>query len=376
MMIRTGIQRLKLMCLLLVLLFATTGCFAKQEIKIGVVGTMTGPNSDLSVSGRRGVEMAVDEINAKGGILGRLITLVVKDDKNDKLIANKVDHEFLKENIKIIIGHYTSEMLTSTIDFTTENKMLLLGPTISTDLLAFKNDYFIRFVSSTEEEAEKLVDYIKTKKYKNFIIIFDERNTAFAYPFISNFSLLFAKYMGFAPEVIPYNPQNQVSQDNFIEKIDLSEAQGVLILASAEDCAKVSHQLKIKIPNVDLYGPLWANTPELIKKGGLSVNEMIVVNAITSDNVDDMFIKFNTNYFNRYGDQPSYSAIYSYEAMNVLAESIEKANSLDTLLVKSKMIEISEFDGVLGHIGINKFGDVNRKYILSKISNGSLVRVE
>ena len=66
---------------------------------------MSGINSDLSVSGRRGVEIATDELNEAGGLGGRKIELVVKDDMFDSTTALNVDKEFIRENIPVVIGH-------------------------------------------------------------------------------------------------------------------------------------------------------------------------------------------------------------------------------------------------------------------------------
>ena len=61
---------------------AFSGCRSKEPVIIGYSANLTGRQSELGVTGRNGIEMAVDEINSQGGINGRLIKLIVKDDKN------------------------------------------------------------------------------------------------------------------------------------------------------------------------------------------------------------------------------------------------------------------------------------------------------
>lgn len=359
-------------CLILGFLLTLSGCFKSEPIKIGVVGTMTGPNSDLSVSGRRGVEMAVDEINLSGGLLGRPIELVIKDDKNNHDMAKLVDQELVAEGVNLIIGHYTSGMIMGSLEYINEKKVLMLSPTISADALSGKDDYFIRFISSTVDQATLLVDYIKERNDKNFVILSDERNAGFTDQFVRNFSALFLEHFDHSPVIISYNPAVQGSEDLAVQKALLVDPQGVLILAGAEDSARIAQQLVVKNDALNLYGPLWANTPELVKKGGDFVENMIVVGAIDMDNQEESFVQFKTNYFERYGDQPSFSALYSYEAMKVLAVSIENANSFDTTAIKTEMLKTGDYQGVIDRISLNASGDISREYMLFKIQDGQL----
>jgi branched-chain amino acid transport system substrate-binding protein len=74
------------------------GCEKKKEpIKVGFVGGLTGRLSDLGSGGRNGVMLAVEEINNAGGISGRPVELITKDDKQDPEVAVKVDKELIDE---------------------------------------------------------------------------------------------------------------------------------------------------------------------------------------------------------------------------------------------------------------------------------------
>lgn len=164
------------------------GCNQNNEvIKIGVVGTMSGINSDLSVSGRRGVELAVDEFNEAGGLNGKKIELVVKDDMNDATTALKIDKEFISENIPVVIGHYTSGMMVNSMAYLKDQDILFLSPTISADSLSGINDNFIRFIATTREQAVILADTANQHQHKKFAIIYNVENTGFNEVFFANF---------------------------------------------------------------------------------------------------------------------------------------------------------------------------------------------
>ncbi len=81
-----------------------------NTIKIGFSGCLTGHLSDLGIGGRDAVILAVKEINAKGGVNGKKIKLIIKDDKNDPAAAVKADKELVSSGCIAIIGHMTSSI--------------------------------------------------------------------------------------------------------------------------------------------------------------------------------------------------------------------------------------------------------------------------
>ena len=81
------------------------GSGGKPPVKLGFVGGLTGKLSDMGTAVRNGVILAVEEANKEGGINGRQIVLITRDDKNDPEIALAVDRELINEGVVAIIGH-------------------------------------------------------------------------------------------------------------------------------------------------------------------------------------------------------------------------------------------------------------------------------
>ncbi len=79
-------------------------CGAKENIRIGFVGTLSGSNSAIGVAMRDGLLLKVDEINSGGGIKGRQIEVVIKDDQNDHDLIRGINQEFMDDGINIIFG--------------------------------------------------------------------------------------------------------------------------------------------------------------------------------------------------------------------------------------------------------------------------------
>lgn len=189
---------------LLVIGVLLISCQPNETIKIGVVGTMSGNQSELSVSGRRGVELAVLTINEQGGLLGREIELVVKDDLNDINRAAEVVKEFADAEVEIVIGPFTSSMMLAAYDSVHAFEMLYLSPTVSTDILNEKDDQFIRFIAPTREQAIILNNVANKNNHKKFIVIADETNFGFNQMLYQNFKEILEDNNGQILELIEY----------------------------------------------------------------------------------------------------------------------------------------------------------------------------
>ncbi len=358
------------------LIMAMVACQKQETIKIGVIGTMSGANSDLSVSGRRGVELAVEKINQSGGIAGQLIELVVKNDQNTPDIALEEQKAFASEGIQLVVGHFTSGMVIGVIDYVNQQNMLLLGPTISADTLSGKDDHFVRFIASTKEQASALSAYALSKNQKRIMIVFDVRNKGFTDELVNHYKVLMAKDPQNTIEALSYDPSIQEDVSVMVDKIQGANPEALVILTSAEDCAKIAQLIKPQLPAIQLYAPLWANTPELIHKGGQAIDGMIIVGAIDSGAASTEYSTFKADFQGRFGEEPTFASVFAYETMMALALSIQESGSVEPDKVKATLLKLKEFDGLQSSFSIDSYGDNTRSYFLFEINEGIQRKVE
>jgi branched-chain amino acid transport system substrate-binding protein len=347
-----------------------------ENIKIGVIGTMSGINSDLSVSGRRGVELAVDEINKDRGINGRKIELVIKDDKNDSNISRKVYEEFINEKIQFVIGPYTSGMIINSIDYLRNENILLLSPTISADALSYNDDNFIRFVASTKEAAVVLTDIANKNNNKNFAVIYDIKNKGFNEALYNNFEKLLEKNKGRISLTKTFTSQDCINYSNLAKEIEESNAEALFIIANSADNAAITQQIRKIGCKVQIYSPSWSNTDELIKKGGTAIEGMFILGGIDINDKSSEFVKFKEKYIDKYGENPTFSSVYSYETAKALFEAMKMGSDLKPSTIKNNIVKIKNFKGLQSNYQIDKFGDNNRKYMIFRVENGQLRKVD
>jgi branched-chain amino acid transport system substrate-binding protein len=164
------------------LMAGLSGCEKeKPPLKVGFVGSLTGRYSDLGVAGRNGATLAVEHINEAGGIQGRLVELIVKDDKNDPDVAVQVDKELINEGVAAIIGHMTSSMSKAAVPLINEKQIVMVSPTTTTNDLTGLDDYFFRTSTPDLEQSRQLIRYtFNEQKLRTLAVVYDLSNPAYS----------------------------------------------------------------------------------------------------------------------------------------------------------------------------------------------------
>src|SRR5687767_15685372 len=115
--------------LLLVAALLTTGTLHAQTIKIGLVTALSGQSARAGEAITRGLQVAIDEINAKGGVLGRKLELVRRDDEATPAKGVIAARELLfKEKVAVLFGGLDTPVSLAIVPIVNENKMIFIGP--------------------------------------------------------------------------------------------------------------------------------------------------------------------------------------------------------------------------------------------------------
>lgn len=348
----------------------------KQDIIIGFSGQLTGSQAELGVQERNGAQLAIEKINDTGGICGRKVSLIINDDCGIAEIAKRGDEEFINKGAVAIIGHVTTAQTLEGLKVTNSNKVIMLGATVSTPELTGIDDYFFRvhpsFKNSSESFAKHICEY---NKIKNIAIIYDNDNLSYSKAYTRIFEDKFKEMGGKVVNEIKFSSEVQPNFTPLLSILDKTKPEGLLIVASDIDAAIIAQRAKLIDKNIKLYATSWAQTETLISNGGQAVEGMEIEQAYDIANKSQKFVEFNSNYKARFGNEASFGAAYSYEATMVLSEALKKANC-NKDKIKEALLGIHDFEGLIDKISIDKFGDVERPYYISKISNGRFNRFD
>ena len=350
---------------------------AQAQIKMGMTGPVTGPNAAFGAQLKNGVDQAVEDINAAGGIMGQKITLSYGDDVSDPKQGVSIANKFAGEGIKFVIGPFNSGVTMPSSEVYQENGILEITPSATNPKITERGLWNVfRTCGRDDQQGAVAAAYIvKNMKGKKIAIVHDKTTYG----------------QGLADET--KKAMNKAGQKEVLyEGINLGEKDFSALVS------------KIKAANADLV--YWGG---LHTEGGLIVRQMrdqgvkavlMGGDGITSDEfatvggpgVEGTLMTFPPDprkraeakavveKFRAKKFEPEAYTLYSYAAVEIIKAAAEQAKSLDPKKVAEVMHSGKKFKTVIGELGYDKKGDITRPdyvmYVWKKQPDGKITYVE
>ncbi len=368
---------LKFFCFLLAILLGGSilACQGQKEsLRIGFVGTLTGRYSDLGVSGRDGVILAVEEKNKAGGLLGKPIEILTGDDQQDPHIAMEVDRQLIASGVIALIGHMTSEMSLAALPLVNSAQTVMLSPTTASALLSKKKDFFFRVYEPIDREILGLAKWILEKKrIVTMALLYDPANEAYAKDYAQRFQRTYEDLGGKVLTAIATSVTNTLQLIQGAQKIKELAPEAVLIIHNALDTLLVLESLQRTGWKGIPFASAWSMTNEILEQGRVIAEGLHSIVPFLRDHPSETFLKFRKAFLARFNREPDFPALYGYEAAWVLFRAYEKARAPGEALAKA-IVEIREFEGLQSRIIMDEFGDATREKYPVVITEGEMRR--
>ena len=345
--------------------------YAQSWIKLGFVAGITGMASDMDVNMRDGVLYAVEKINKFGGIAGRNVQLIIKDDKRNRDVAKKVDLELVNDHVVAIIGHSTSSMTIAGKSVADSSGKLLISPTAASEDLFGKKDFVVCVNASLREETARLAKVARLKLHiRKMACFYDTSNRSYTENYLTWFATFFNKYGGEIVKKVAFNSQKMDEFWKIVSDLHLKGAKGVLIVAAPLHSAILVQKIRNCKENPEIFCVSWSLTSTLLKQGGKAIDKVWFCSDFNPECKKDTYIEFSRGYKERYGKEPDLISLLGYETVLILREAIERSNGNTDNLIKYIP---GEYDGLQSRFTIDEYGDAHRNWYLLRVKNGKFV---
>lgn len=355
----------------------TAGCDDPAPIKIGFLGGMSGRVADLGISGRNGALLAIEQQNSAGGIGGRKIQMIVRDDKQDPGTARAAINEFIDKRVTAVIGPMTSVIGVTIVPLVNEARMVLVSPTVTTKALTGKDDYFFRVLAHTKSYAQIAARFHRnTKKLTRIAAIYDARNAAYTKSWLDDFRGAFEKIGGKIVGTVSFRSGTDRDFADMARRALDTDCEGVLILSNSVDGALLMQRLRSINRDVHILTSEWAGTERLIELGGRATEGAHVGQFIDRLSDKPSFVSFQRAYVKRFGEEPGFAGMAGYDAANLLIASLAATAGQGGETLKRAILRIGSFAGAQETVRIDRFGDSNRTTFMTTVRNGKFYRVD
>jgi branched-chain amino acid transport system substrate-binding protein len=327
---------------------------AGAEIRIGVAGPMTGANAWFGEQYQRGTELAVADLNAKGGVLGQSVELIVGDDFCDPDQAVALARKLVSDGVVFVAGHWCSHSSIPAAKVYEEAEILMIAPgAINSKLTDEGGPNVFRVCGRDDRQGAKVGDYLADHWAGKEIAILDD-GTTFGAGLANGVRRRLREHgVGLAMDEA-YNP----GEEEYSALVSTMQAVGIDVFFVGgyhRETGLIFRQAHDRGYDLRLIANSAMATADFPMIAGPGLEGTLMLAA--ADKRRSLLAADVVARFHAQGYEPPGFTLYAYAAVQVWAQAVEAAGSLDLDAV-IKVMHSRQFDTVLGQIGFDAEGDV------------------
>lgn len=364
----------KLYLSLILIILATIICSSKAEsadrIKLGVAGAHSGDLASYGLPTVRAAELVVDGINAKGGIRGRKVELLIEDDVCKPEIATNTAAKLISQDVHLVLGHICSGATKAALGIYKESKIIVMSPSATNPPLTQSGDYpnFFRTIASDDAQARLEVDFaLDVLKLKKIAVLHDKGDYGKG---LAEFAKGFLEKSGRA-EVVLYEgiTPGAVDYSAIVQKIKHSKAEAVIFGGYHPEASKIVTLMRKKQMTIYFISDDGVKDDTFIKVAG-EYAEGVYATGPKDVSRNPLAIAANEAHKKKYGSEPGAFFLNAYAATQALLNAVEKAGSTDYEAVKNSLRKNS-VETPLGKIRFDERGDaIGVGFSMYQVKNG------
>jgi branched-chain amino acid transport system substrate-binding protein len=328
---------------------------AKADILIGAAGPITGGLAGGGAQMEIGAEQAVADINASGGLLGQKVKLELGDDACDPKQAVSVANRFANEDVKFVAGHFCSSSSIPASKVYTEEGVLEITPISTNPKYTDEGSWNTFRVCSRDDQQGKISGITLATEFKDKKVVILHDNSTYGKGIadetkknMNAASKQEVLYTAYVPGERDYSA--------LISRLKQLGAEVLYIGGYYNEGGLIARQAKEQGLKLQILGPDTLETPEFWQVSGeAGEGTMFTFGADASKRPAAAAV---VKEFTDKGVKPEGLSLYTYAAIQVWAEAVAKANTIDPRRVAETLKSAGPWDTVLGPISYDQKGDV------------------
>lgn len=345
-----------------------------EVIKIGAILPLTGDGAKYGQSAKKGIDLAVEEINALGGIRNRTLRIIYEDSMLDpKQAVSAINKLITVDKVPAIIGAMASSVTLAIAPIAEKNHIVLLSPASSAPEISKAGDYIFRNTYSDIYEGPIIARYAYEKLAFRRIAILHINND-FGVGLSKTFQQSFVQLGGKIFDVESYD-QGSSDFRSQLSKIKESNPESIYLVGYSEMGVILRQAKEMKLNNQVLSCIMFEDPTilEVARDAGEGV--IYAYPAYDPDSNQQNVADFVQKFRQKYNKEPDIYAASSYDALKILAYAIN-IKGFKPVSIKEALYSIKEFPGVTGSTTFDMNGDVTKPIGIKQVNNGKFTWLE
>ncbi|HHX10484.1 MAG TPA: ABC transporter substrate-binding protein [Firmicutes bacterium] len=342
-----------------------------KVIKIGMVGPLTGDYATYGQSVRNGVQTAIDEINADGGVNGYTLQLIAEDSRGESTeAANAIQKLIDQDRVTAIVGAVLSGETATVAPIAQDSGVLMVTPSSTAPGLTDIGDYIFRNVITDDVQAQQMAEYaVSELGFNKLAVIY--ANNDYGVALKDNFT---AKAQELGASIVGTESYLDGDEDFRAQLTKIGdEIEALYIAGYYTEAAKIAQQARRQGIEAIFLGADGFYSEKLVELGGDAVEGAAFTAGFYSGDEVEAVQAFVSSYKQKYSQEPDMFAANAYDTMKIVAQALAKAGN-DRAALKDEMAAIKDFPGVTGTTSFDAKGEAVKDVLILKIENGTFVR--
>ena len=366
---------------ILIFIFIITSGFASaalaaDTIKIGIAGSHTGDLASYGVPTVKAAELIVKDVNARGGVLGKKVELVVEDEACKPELATNVATKLVSQKVTAVIGHICSGATKAALRTYKDANIIVISPSATSPELTLSGQYpnFFRTIGSDAMQARLVSDFaLNTLKFTKFAVIHDKGDYGKGFAEYAKKYLEESKraqvvlYEGVTPGAVDYSA--------IVQKIKYANVDAVIYGGYHPEAASIIQQMRKKGMKTVFISDDGVKDQTFIKVAA-AYAEGVYASGPKDTTKNPLAVAAIRDHKKAYGTEPGAFYLNAYSAVLAILNAIEKAKTTEPKAVM-KAMRTHLTDTPLGKIKFNNQGDaIGVDFSMYQVKNGVYVELK
>ncbi len=360
------------LCLTTFLLSALLASSAAAEVRIGLGAPISGPDAVFGAELRSGVEQAILDINAKGGILGKHLVLSVGDDGSDPKKGVAVANKLVADKVSFVVGHFNSTVTLPASEIYSDNAVLDITPASTNPQVTERGlDFVFRTCGRDDQQAQVAAKFLAAQSGKKIAILYD--NTTYGKGLADKTRSVL---LDLEIKDVLYDGVDKGEKDYsaIVARIKAAGADFLYWGGLGTEAGIIVRQMRAQSVNTQLIAGDGIASDDFSAAGGDAVEGTLM--TFPPDPRRRPEATAAVKRFKGRGIDPEAYTLYAYAAIEALEQAAEAADSLDPAALAKVMHSGIKFKTVLGTISYDAKGDITEPdyviFVWKKGSDGTM----
>lgn len=350
-----------------------SSCGSEPTLRIGLLGGLSGSVADLGEAARAGAQLAVEQSNAEGGVHGRQLELLPRDDAQDPEKARAAMAAFERDGVVAIIGPMTSAMAEAVLPASASANLVLISPTVSASRLLGRDDTLFMALTSTQHNARQAAHYHASRKWRRLLALYDTRNSSYSEDWLSVYREAIGSHGGRLVQAVPFSSGQPDSYQQAVRQLRGREADAIIYVANAVDTVRLLLLVRQAGWRLPALGVTWSATEQLLELGGREVEGMPSIQLFNRELATPRYQAFLRTYRERFTQEPGFASVAAYDATQALIQALRQRRPDQS--VKQALLHAGPYEGLQERWNFDLYGDVQRRNYITIVRDGRFVAV-